>query len=332
MHQALLMTLGSSSWNALPESVAFYEQLAGCNYYFVAAFTVSLLQTSLSPTFLIHLAWTLKAYAYDWLLSISDEVEILSRYGLTFPIAIYFVSRISMFLLVTSVVIRLENCEALILIMGVMGVVSAAATMFLFLLRVRAVYMGSRPIVALFGTLWLASVAINIVARMDLRGEHIPSTSFCTATRYKIPELPAIAIFVTDTLVFIAISYRLAADAVTGNSWRSRLRSLVKGEGLYRVSWLLMRTGQLYYLAITLLFVANFVVMTSPFIIVNAAHYALQNTNVGLANIVACRVFRGIALGSLVDAPNGMSSVRITSTLRPEVPPVVAQGFALQAL
>lgn len=78
--------------------------------------------------------------------------------------------------------------------------------------------------------------------------EHIPSTSFCTATRYKIPELPAIAIFVTDTLVFIAISYRLAADAVTGNSWRSRLRSLVKGEGLYRVSWLLMRTGQLYYL------------------------------------------------------------------------------------
>lgn len=39
---SLLMTLGSSSWNTLPESVAFYEQLAGCNYYFVAAFTVSL--------------------------------------------------------------------------------------------------------------------------------------------------------------------------------------------------------------------------------------------------------------------------------------------------
>lgn len=72
--------------------------------------------------------------------------------------------------------------------------------------------------------------------------------------------------------------------------------------------------------------------MTSPFIIVDAAHYALQNTNVGIANIVACRVFRGIALGSLVDAPNGMSSVRITATLRPEVPPVVAQGFALQVL
>ncbi|KZP03717.1 hypothetical protein FIBSPDRAFT_968752 [Athelia psychrophila] len=36
-------------------------------------------------------------YAYDWVLSLSDEVELVSKSGLTWPIAIYFLSRLTLF-------------------------------------------------------------------------------------------------------------------------------------------------------------------------------------------------------------------------------------------
>ena len=59
---------------------------------------------------------------------------------------------------------------------------------------------------------------------------------------------PITSIFVYDTLIILAISYRLAADAVTGASWHSRLLSIIQGKGLYSLSKLLMRSGQLYYM------------------------------------------------------------------------------------
>ena len=54
---------------------------------------------------------------------------------------------------------------------------------------------------------------------------------------------------VNDTMVFLAITYRLAADSANADgTWRSRVQSVVTGKGLYRVSSSLMRSGQLYYL------------------------------------------------------------------------------------
>ncbi|KZP13846.1 hypothetical protein FIBSPDRAFT_868975 [Athelia psychrophila] len=55
-------------------------------------------------------------------------------------------------------------------------------------------------------------------------------------------------IFVHDTMVFLAISYRLAADAVAAGDWRSRVRSIATGKGLFSLSRSLMKGGQLYYL------------------------------------------------------------------------------------
>lgn len=58
------------------------------------------------------------------------------------------------------------------------------------------------------------------------------------------------SIFVYDTLIILAVSYRLAADAVTGASWHSRLLSVIQGKGLYSLSKSLMRSGQLYYMCV----------------------------------------------------------------------------------
>ena len=87
------MTSGNASEAVPSETDAFYEQLLSYKYYFMAAFVVSHWQTHSSLTFLTRIYRIVKAYTYDWLLSISDEVEMLSRHRLTFPIAIYFLSR-----------------------------------------------------------------------------------------------------------------------------------------------------------------------------------------------------------------------------------------------
>ncbi|KAF7966296.1 hypothetical protein HWV62_39217 [Athelia sp. TMB] len=49
-------------------------------------------------------------------------------------------------------------------------------------------------------------------------------------------------------------------------------------------------------------------------------HYSLINSYTGFINIMACRVFRGIALGIMQDFPPGLTTTRIEAALR-TVPP-----------
>ncbi|KZP13315.1 hypothetical protein FIBSPDRAFT_936384 [Athelia psychrophila] len=171
-----------------------------------------------------NFAW----YTYDWLLSTSEEVEIVSSSGLSWSIVIYFLSRISEFghVLMVALFVHIElnrhtvapvgGCEALGVLLAICAVVSIACTSFLFFLRVRAVYLQARSITVIFGTLWLVMVAINIF---------------------------------DGTSIHPTISYRLAADAVAAEKgWRSHFRLIAGGKGLHRLSGLLMRSGLFYYL------------------------------------------------------------------------------------
>ena len=76
----------------------------------------------------------------------------------------------------------------------------------------------------------------------------IPGTEVCITNEVRYFTLPSIATFVNDTLVFLAISHRLAANAATESNWRSHLLPILKGKGLYRMSKLLMQSGLIYYL------------------------------------------------------------------------------------
>lgn len=74
-------------------------------------------------------------------------------------------------------------------------------------------------------------------------------TQYCydnTPKEYR--SLPSIAIFIYDTPVFLAITWRLAANAVTDKTWRGRVLSIVNGKGLYSLSKALLQYGQIYYL------------------------------------------------------------------------------------
>ncbi|KZP06556.1 hypothetical protein FIBSPDRAFT_876448, partial [Athelia psychrophila] len=135
-----------------------------------------------------------------------------------------------------------------------------------------------------------------------------------------------------DTMVFLAISYRLAADAVTAGDWRSRVRSIATGKGLFSLSRSLMKGGQLYYLATTVFFFANLALMTSPSIHYNWLRYELIGLYPGFTNMMACLIFRGVALGQVENTPTqlGMTSTAINVAFQMDVLPL-PQRYSLEA-
>ncbi|KZP29163.1 hypothetical protein FIBSPDRAFT_779019 [Athelia psychrophila] len=260
----------------------------------------------------------LTAYSYDWLLSISGEHKVIAKAGLTWPIAIYLLSRITTAVHLLMIVIFLfapiGHCSPLTTFLAVCAITRALSTSFLFLLRVRAVYLRSRSVTGLFGTLWLVAATLTIFTYASMRAAPLNDTQYCTNFQMQHSTYPSSSSFVFDTSVFVAISYRLAADAATDKGWRARLQSIVTGKGLFSVSRALMISGQLYYLAIILYFWVNIAVMVSP-LVPASSHSVLTTSYITFTNIMACRVFRGVALGMLEKSPTtaGLSSTQIAA-------------------
>ncbi|KZP22069.1 hypothetical protein FIBSPDRAFT_491275 [Athelia psychrophila] len=279
----------------------------------------------------------LAMYAYDWLLSISEEVAIVSQGSLTWSIAIYFLSRAShlvFLLLALAFYTNWVNCTALFACLIITSSVAITSTSFLFFLRVRAVYLQSRTITILFGALWVVTTCVSIgFGALAVHGaERVPHTAHCTNTIAKYNFIPVTMTFVHDTMVFLAISYRLAAGAVTAGDWRSRVLSIVTGKGLFSLSRSLMKGGQLYYLATTVFFFVNLATMTSPSIHYSWLHYNRIGLFLGFSNMMACLVFRGVALGQMENAPTqlGLTSTAINVAFQMEVLPL-PQLYSLEA-
>ncbi|KZP29650.1 hypothetical protein FIBSPDRAFT_926836 [Athelia psychrophila] len=133
-------------------------------------------------------------------------------------------------------------------------------------------------------------------------------------------------------MVFLAISYRLAADAVTASDRRSRVLSIVTGKGLFSLSRSLMKGGQLYYLATTVLFFANLTMTTSPSIHHSWLHYDITGLYLGFTNMMACLIFRGVALGQMESTPSqhGLTSTAINVAFQMDEIPL-PQGCSLEA-
>ncbi|KZP07892.1 hypothetical protein FIBSPDRAFT_1052706 [Athelia psychrophila] len=270
----------------------------------------------------------LTGYSYDWLLSISGEYQVMSRAGFTWPIAIYLLSRITtgayLLMIVIMIFAPVGNCIPLTAFMATCAATKVISTSFLFFLRVRAVYLRSRSVTVLFGILWLITVILNIITDASIRAEPHTDAQHCMGFRIHNSSYPSISSFVFDTFVFIAISYRLAADAATEQSWRARLQSVVTGNGLLNLSRAFMISGQLYYFAIIVFFWVNLAVIGSP-LIHAGSHNVLNMPYMVFTNIMACRAFRGVALSILESSQtnSGLSSTRIAAAFELAAVPAV---------
>jgi hypothetical protein len=241
---------------------------------------------------------------WDWTVSLPDEIRIIRKTGIRLPVIAYLLSRFGTlsYILIATIFQALPvrgSCQTILWIIGFSYPFAAPATAALFFFRVRAVYNHSKIVTMIFGMLWLGTLGAALALPFMLKGEHIGTTDYCIQTSVA-PGASAVVIINTcsDTLVFLAISWRLARNNFSGESWRTRIQSFYKGDGLPRLSKTLLQSGQVYYLATVGLNVATMVMILVP-TAPPVYHAFLSLPNIALENSMACRVFRAIHLGTI---------------------------------
>ena len=125
--------------------------------------------------------------------------------------------------------------------------ISISCCAMLSFFRVRAIYDGNRLVSAFFLILWLFVAGCTMLVPITVRGGHVGSTQYCDDTILSdFPFLAATwAPVMHDTVVFFAISWRLARNA---RSLRDSLKVAVLGHSLPEISRTMLLDGQKYYL------------------------------------------------------------------------------------
>lgn len=129
---------------------------------------------------------------------------------------------------------------------------SAVPTALLFFFRLRAVYNRNRRVVAAFFIMWLGLVVSAVFIPLGLVGRAIGPTAYCEeilAVDNNTVAIVQTVPLVYDTLVFFAISWRLAQVAyIAPKGTRASLRTIALGTNLPAFSRSLLIDGQGYYL------------------------------------------------------------------------------------
>lgn len=212
-----------------------------------------------------------------------------------------------------SLVAPMASCKLLPMAIGWCWAVAIPSTSLLFFFRIRAVFDRQRGIVAFFAVLWLATLAGAITVPFALAGGNIANTNRCQPTAVKpFSSASIIASTCNDTLVFIAISWRI----ISRTTVNGRVQSFFGGGSLPNLSRELLRGGQQYYLSVIIfrrmgakgLTQCLYRVTVGGNVIIMAMILSPKTPpllkdmfpviNMALENSMACRVFRNIKLGS----------------------------------
>ncbi|KZP23848.1 hypothetical protein FIBSPDRAFT_447659 [Athelia psychrophila] len=201
---------------------------------------------------------------WDWLLALSDEYDIIRRtlsrrvfnWRSAGVISAYIVCRASSagYAIVTVIlaVAKFDSCRGIGRIICILYGISAPATALLFCFRVSAIYLNSRIMVAFFTLGWLAVTGCRAydayLGMLKFSSGPDRSCGIILPANGKIDAVSYVSLAVYDTVVYLAISWRLSSEPMTGSHWQARLSSFVSGTGLYRLSRTLLRDGQFYYL------------------------------------------------------------------------------------
>ncbi|KAF9044940.1 hypothetical protein BJ165DRAFT_1404214 [Panaeolus papilionaceus] len=193
------------------------------------------------------------------------------------------------------------DCRRFLRIVGAFYPITTPATSFLFFLRLRAVFDRNRIVVAIFGFIWIALFGSTFTVPIGLIGGNIGPTKYCMTVEIREYIITSTVIsLVHDTLVLLAISWRLMTFTHTDPDIRRGVKTMVFGDYLPAFSRSLLHDGQKFYTAtvsLTLLTVIMFFIDSVPPI------YRLMFSipNVALMNIMACRVFRNTKFGLTQD-------------------------------
>ncbi|CAA7267685.1 unnamed protein product [Cyclocybe aegerita] len=263
----------------LPPEIAY--QVTTASYIFVASFTVMIL---------------------DVLDNIHMDLKLLKNYPVRLPTIVYFLSRIfSLLFAFTALTFHITPleipCSSYMKINDSLYTAAAASTFFLFLIRIRAIFSGHTLVRAFFNIMWLLGFVGELMVPFGVIGDNIPSTKYCMVVTIKpYVGLAVVLSFINDTLVFIAISWKLMGNSSLDRPSKGGLQELLRGRYLPTFSRGLLQDGQFYYLTTV---TTNLLTAVIFFFDSIPAGYRtmLIIPNIVLTNIMACRVYRRTKLG-----------------------------------
>jgi len=178
------------------------------------------------------------------------------------------------------------KCDAINYAMETFLFVSVSSTTLLFYLRLKAIYKHNRAVINLFFVLWVLTTGCTILifwaGEVDRLFDPVSQDSMCIYSKFNLGlgTPPLNAILAHDTLVFLAVSYRLYFNsyfglAVSNSDARSdfslhltrtisKTKEFISGRHLPTFSRALLRDGQIYYLCV------SFLNATCPMVILNS--------------------------------------------------------------
>lgn len=143
----------------------------------------------------------------------------------------------------------MHSCETFTIVIVTGYSIAIPASSFLFLLRVRAVF-GTEPVIQwLFSFLWLGVLGSALTLPFALHGAHIGPTNYCIDSGVRsFGSAGMVASTIYDSLVFLAISWKLSSNAMQGLTFREKANIFLGGKALPALSRGLLQSGQIYYL------------------------------------------------------------------------------------
>ncbi|KAJ7595260.1 hypothetical protein C8J56DRAFT_921952, partial [Mycena floridula] len=252
------------------------------------------------------------AYIWDILTNLGNDYQLLFKHRFRLPTAVYLASRIfTLIYILTAFIFQaapVPNCDHLMIVIGITLALSTSTTSFLFFLRVTAVWFHHKFVYGLFLVLWLCVLGTSIAIPIGIRGAHLGPTQQCinTAVPSAYLEASPIMIFINDTMIFLAITYRIISHMVFEETMTARINAFFRGKHISRLGRLLLQGGQHYYLISTCGGIVMAVMLVAPGL--PAAYRAmLAIPVVSLNNAMGCIVFRRIIFG-LITADGTISS------------------------
>ncbi|KZP20910.1 hypothetical protein FIBSPDRAFT_931940 [Athelia psychrophila] len=153
--------------------------------------------------------------------------------------------------------------------------IGQSSTGLLFFIRIRAIYKHSKSIRYGFFVMWILVTVSPLMTLLH----------------------PAVRLLVNDALVFIAVSLHAYRNMILDTSRLSharRFKLLIQGNGLYKVSRILLKSGQLYYGQI---WTTVAVFLGLPY------SQIVFMTYVPFSSTLACKVFRMVMLCDTIENP-----------------------------
>ncbi|TDL21970.1 hypothetical protein BD410DRAFT_789054 [Rickenella mellea] len=259
------------------------------------------------------------AFMWDVLTNLNNDYKLLFKFTVRPPTVVYFLSRIMTLAFLTSAMLfpiaSIGDCQKLQTALGSCFAVAVPATSLLFFFRVRAIFEREKIVVGIFFLVWLATLGGSLTVPFAIFGGHIGPTLHCINTAVKpYSSVGIIVSTVSDTLVLLAISYRLITTTSLEDSVKGRVQGFFGGKGLPRISKSLLQGGQQYYLITVGFNIATMAMILSPSV-PPVLRAILTVPNLALENAMACRVFRDVRFGLIRNDATIQSSRPNGSTL-----------------